>query len=350
MKSARIPPKLLVLFTRQLAVMVRVGVPLLKAMETLSEQPESPAFSEVVCSLIELVNGGLPLSAACGRFPRIFPTVYVRMLKVAEATGRLHDCLEKLAFWAERDFTTRQKLSAALTYPLFVLTLTTALTLVLFVWVFPPLLSVLQSLEVELPWNTRLLAFLSRLVLQPGFWIALVLTVVGIIPLWANLNEEQPIYLKLWRWGSRLPFLGQLLIRTSLARYCHAATTLIQSGCDVTTTWTLAAESCGNPTLAGDAARLTGRIRDGWAVADSMKEAAPIYGRMLIQIARLGAESGEMASKFERSQKMLDEAVELSLASFTAMVEPVMLGLVSIGAGFSLVSIFLPLYSYLNHL
>lgn len=348
MAQVRVPPREVVVFTRQLGALIAAGMPLVRALDTLSQQAENPLFGEILWTLHDTISAGAYMSSSCQRFPRVFPPVYVRMLRVAETTGQLSGCLEQLAEWSERNLRVTEKVKAALVYPVFVLTLGIVLTLSIFLFVLPPFLGVLESMQVELPWNTRLMMFLSRLVVHPGFWVAL-LSGVGLLMLrWHYLSRSDASLL--WKLGYRLPGVGRVLEVSSLSRFATAASALIESGCDVATTWRLSAESSGSPLLIGDSHRLVERIRAGQEIFTAMGDRPALYTSTLIQFTRAGEEGASLARMLDRLKRIFEDEVELALQSFTVLLEPLLLAVVAGVSAFSMISMFMPLYGYLNNL
>jgi type IV pilus assembly protein PilC len=350
LQSLRANPICVAAFTRQLALLYRVGTPLVRCLEILSYQPDDPALAEAVSSAQALVERGNPLSHALSRFPRIFGRCYHRLVAVAEATGRMEQCLVQLADWSEREQIELRKLKSALVYPVFLLTASIAFTVSLFLWVFPGMVPILEGFGVPLPWNTRLLIFLTRLVAQPTFWLAISLVLLPIAIKLYNLREGSELHCKLWLWASRLPLLGRVLRTTALIRYVQSLSILLDSGVSVTESCTLAAEASGSPQMNTDARRLHQCISEGSTFAQAIAKEPNIYGPWLVQIAQVGEESASLPSRLQQMVRMLEEDSSLEIALLIQVVEPMALVVLSLVVGFSIVSIFLPLYSYLGKL
>lgn len=346
MAQVRANSRDVVLFTRQLNVLFRSGVPLLPALESLAHQAEDPALGEVVWTLHDSVSSGSMLSSSLAAFPRVFSGVYVRMVRVGETTGDLPGALGQLADWMERDDRVGQKVRAAMTYPLCVFTLGGLLTLGLFTFVLPPFLSMLTGMDVPLPWSTRVVLLLTQALHQPGFWLCMLCS--GALAgswLWTRLRHPA-----LWRFLMRVPLLGRLLVLSSLSRYLSAAYALLTSGVDVLVAWRLAAESSGSPLLASDSRLLADHLREGGTVAAHMLARPELYTRTLGNVVRASEETSTAVSLFPRLQALYEHEVEAALDSLSSVLEPLMLMAVASVMGFAMVSAFLPLYSYLSTL
>lgn len=350
MAQVRVPARDVVLFARQLAVLFRAGVPLNVALESLAQQAEDPTLGEVLWTLSDSITSGHMLSGAMAAFPRVFPPVFVRMIRVGESTGDLHGCLAQLADWLERDQRVAHKVRAALSYPAFVAVLGIVLTLLIFSTVLPPFFGMLAGMHIQLPWSTRLMMLLTELLRQPGCWLCLI-SGGALAVSWARERLARPQQAAaVWRVLVRVPGLGRLLVLSSLARYLSAAYALLTSGVDVLLAWRLAAESSGNPLLAEDGPRLTEHLRAGGTVSSHMLAHAGLYTRTLAQVVRAGEETATAVSLLPRLQSLFEQEVEAALEALAVMLEPLLLLGVASVMGFSMVSAFLPLYSYLARL
>jgi len=163
-------PRSVVLFSRQLAVLLRNGVPLLQSLETLSDQPEDEVFSEVMDSCIQKIATGHSLSQSLSAYPEVFPKAFVSMAEVGEHTGSLDHALEQLADWLERDQDVERKIMGALSYPIFVFCLASLIMLAIFYTVMPGFLSIFQEMNIRLPLATRLIVAVTEAVRSPLVW------------------------------------------------------------------------------------------------------------------------------------------------------------------------------------
>jgi len=350
MAGARVSSRDVVLFARQLAVLFRSGVPLVAALESLAQQTEDPTFGEIIWTLNDAVSTGHMLSGAMASFPRVFNMAFVRMIRVGENTGDLPGALTQLADWLERDHRVAHQVRSALSYPAFVLGLGVLLTLLIFSTVLPSFFQMLAGMHVPLPWSTRLVMFVTDLVRQPGFWLALVCG-GALLASFLHGQLASPAHAEAaWAWLVRLPGLGRLLVLSSLARYVSAVYALLTSGVDVLIAWRLAAESSGNPLLARDSLALVDHLKAGGTVASHLASRPELYTRTLAQVVRAGEETASAVSLLPRLQTLFEQEVELAVESLAVMLEPLMLLGVASVMGFSMVSAFLPLYSYLSQL
>lgn len=349
-RNLRANPQCVAAFTRQLALMFRSGIPLVRCLEVLSFQPDDPALAEAVSTIQGLVSRGTTLSVAFAKFPRIFGRTYHRLVAVAEATGTLDRCLEQLADWSERDQVQMRRLKSALTYPAALLVAAVLFTVSLFLWVFPGIVPILEGFGVALPWNTRLLIFLTRLVAEPTFWLG---TGALLIPLgWKlyQMDDSSPLYRDVWLRLSRVPIVGHLLRTGALIRYVQAFAVMSESGLTVSETCMLAAQASGSPQILNDVQRLCGCIVGGQTLSEGISSQPEIYGPWLIQVAKVGEESASMGARLHHMVRVLEEDFASYTGQLIQLAEPITLSGLSAVIAFAMVSIFLPLYSYLGRL
>ena len=345
MRSARVPAPVVAVFTRQLATMLAAGISLDAALAALRGQADHPTMAEVIYTLHDLILQGVSLSEALSRFPKVFPEVFQPVLQIAENSGRLVSNLAQLADWSEREHRLRRGVVAAISYPLLVLLLGLAITLALFIWVLPPFLEMMHSLGVSLPWTTRCLLTMSQGLHTPGFWVALG-AALGL------LCSEPPLATRraFWRLALRMPVISRVVQRAFLTRYVFALQALVEAGCDVRTTWSLAARCSGNPLLIRDAPRLVLRIKEGETAGQAMEGCPGLYGDLLIRFVHTAEESGKFARLYGSLRRLLEAELEHNLEVASRSLEPLLLGGVGLGLSTCLLSIFVPLYSHLSKL
>lgn len=345
-----VPPLTVVIFTRQLASMLKSGVPVLQALDTLSNQVEHPQFGEVVRVCCVQVESGVQMSKAISRFPRIFPVIYLTMIRIGEQTGCLDDSLERLAGWLERDNALRQRLRSALSYPVFVLILSTVMTLALFYTLIPGFVEIFEDMKIELPLVTRVVIAITNALRNPGLVIAgsagLGLSYIGLRRYASKPEGACNIY----RLMLRVPLVGSMLTFGGLARYCAAMGALLATGMDISKALRLSAEASGNPLISEDGKKMVDSVVEGEPVSVHMKANPRIYPPTLCNLVASGEESSRLADMFNRSAGFFDMEMNYCVEALGAALEPLMLAGVSVVVGTIVISIFLPMYSYIGKL
>ncbi len=346
----KVKPFTLVVFTRQLSIMLRNGVPVTYALDTLSHQDESPNFGEVVIGVARLMEEGHRMSHALSLFPKIFDASYISMVAIGEQTGALDSSLEKLANWRERDFDVTRKVKGALTYPCFVLGLAVCMTFFLFYSILPSFFDIFREMDVPLPWITRFLIFLTDIMMNPGWWLMATVFTVYVV---ASIREmmKRPVGARrIFYFLYSIPFVGNLLKAATVARFAAAVTTMVDSGLELTKSFTLAGKASGSPLVEMVVDRVVQGIREGETLAEHFLNAPDIFPFAFGQFVVVGEETSRISTMMMKAANLYDEEVNYKIEALGAALEPILLFTVATGVGAVLLATFLPLYGYINSL
>ena len=338
------------LFSRQLASMTIGGVPLLQSLDVLGEQADDRGMAFVSNELAKRLGQGYALSKAVSEFPRVFPPVYSHLLKAGEGTGRLIDVIRRLADMLEKEENLIKQVRGALSYPLFVLTLTSVLTLGLFSSVLPGFANFYKDFQVPLPLMTAFLMKLTAWVQSGWFWFFSLLlvgaTVAFVHHSWQILERRLVMYSALlW-----IPLVGPIIRFSALARYCWVMELTQDAGLDVMRSVKLASLASGSPLLEVDSSRILKGITEGEHLSDLMKQNRGFYPHFLQQMVMMGEETSKYSESFSRTGVWFEQDVQGRVEAFQAALEPILMGLISIVVGTIVLAVFLPLYGLLDKL
>ncbi len=350
MEKVRVPAITTVLFTRQLAIMLKTGVPIMNALDTLSHQPEQPNFGEVVNTVAERVSQGHHFSSSLAKFPRVFPSVYIAMASIGENTGHLDASLERLADWQEADDRLYRRVKGALTYPAFVFILTCFLTLILFYTVLPNFINIFNEMEIELPAMTKVMIAVTNTVKNPGAWVVGLAVLLGGFAALRDLYRTEAGSVMIFRFLLAIPMIGPMLRLATTSRYAATAAALIDSGVDLPRSLKMSAHASGSPVLIADAKSMVNSIQEGELVSAHMATRPEVYPRTLSQMVAAGEESSHVSDMYARLASYYDTEVEAKIETLGAALEPLLLGFVASIVGFIVLSVLIPLYSYLGTL
>ena len=350
MEKLTCPPQELVLFCRQLQVMMASGVPIYQALEVLKEREDQPGFSRAVDTLAQKIGQGHRLSRALRLFPRVFDMVFASLVAVGEETGQLDKCLERLARWKERDLEIRRKIVSALTYPALVLLLTAAMTFFLFTFILPGFIEVFANMGAELPLPTKVLITLTNMVASPVFWLLAIVLGVFSTQAFTRYARSDRGSVELTLLLLTVPLLGPMVLNASIARFAASVATMLDSGMDLTRALALGAQATGNPAIRQDSNRVLQDIRMGALTSLTLSVRPDLYPNNLIQMVSVGEEASDMAEMFKRAAEFHEEEANHLVDTLGAALEPLLLAGVAFLLGFVLISVFLPLYSHLDKL
>ena len=336
------------LATRQLATLVASGCPVVRSLQVLAEQQEIVAVAEVLNHVSNQVESGQRLSVAFASCPRIFPKVYVSLIQVGEATGKLDACLRQLAQLLERDYRVRRQLKSAFTYPAFVLGVAGVLVLLIFYVILPNFVTIFRDLNMPLPLLTQALMVITESLRSPGCWLFALGSGLLIYQGWQKAWADPQKRVVLFRWGLRLPAFGKILQLATISRFCLVMEVTLSNGLDLLSCLQLAAHSSGSPVLEHDCPRLRDSISQGVSWSSHMALEPNIYPMVVRQVVTAGEESSGIAESLKRLALLLEEELAYRMASLNALIEPVMMMGVGITIGTIALAIMLPLYSFLG--
>ena len=345
-----VPSQVLCIFSRQLATMLQNAVPIVQSLETLSHQEEYPNFGEAVRDIADKVSQGHKLSYQMSYYPRIFSKIFVTLIQIGEQSGDLDSSLERLSDWLERDNRLRERIKAALSYPIFVLILATVLTLFMFYTVLPSFLEIFRDMNVPLPLITRVVMFITEAVRQPGFWLLFLGTLGVVVSVSREFLKTLTGQAALWRVLRRIPLLGSMLIKGGCARYCMSVAAMLTTGMDLARTLRMAAGASGNPEFILDAPNMEKTISEGELVSEHMQLNPHIYPASLSHMVMAGEQSSRLPEMFARAGGYYDMEMNYTVDALSAAMEPLLLGSVASMVGTVSLSIFLPLYSFIGQM
>lgn len=348
-RKLRVPTRDIVVFTRQLTVLLQNGVPIVDALNSLRQLPESLDLADVLEQVVQNVSSGMPLSRALGAFPTVFPRVYTVMVSTGEQTGALDTSLHSLADWLERDDDLRRKIKQALTYPMLVLALALSLAFVMFYAVMPRFVEIFASLNAPLPFLTKLLIWCTELVRSPQSFIFAAVAAAASFKGWQLLNQQESFRTAVYRRLLHIPVLGGMLQSGSVARYASSLSVTLEAGMPLTRALLLAGGASQSPLLEADAVFARESIEQGLTLTEHMMR-NDIYPAILVQMVHSGEEASRLPVMLNRTASFCSLDMEAKIETFGAALEPLLLLAVSIVVGGVMLAIFMPLYSNLSQL
>ncbi len=336
-------------FTRQLAMMLRAGLPLLRAVEILERQQPSGAFRSAIGTLAETIRSGGPLSEGLAAHPRYFDRLYVNMVKAGEAGGALDGVMLRLAEFQEKAVRIRGRVRAAMTYPLIIMAVTVAVVGALIVFVVPRFEAIFATMLKGRP-----LPALTQAVLGTSAWVqdhavlTLVMaaaTLVALRGLIRTARGERVVD----RLRLIVPVLGELTLKSAVARFTRTFGTLLSSGVQILDALRITRDTAGNVHVAEaiDAVRL--RVQAGEGVARPLA-ATGVFPAMVPSMIEVGEETGALPAMLERVADTYDEEVDRAVTALTAMLEPLMVVVMAAVVGTIVIALFLPLVSIVQSL
>ncbi|MCC6900203.1 MAG: type II secretion system inner membrane protein GspF [Polyangiaceae bacterium] len=326
--------------TRQLATLVRAGVPLVDSISALTEQVEKEQLVRVLSAVRETLNEGTSFAKSLEMHPKVFPPLYVNMVAAGEASGTLEHVLERLADFMEGQARLKGKVVSALAYPVLMTIIGSLLVGFLMVAVVPKVTSIFENLGQTLPWNTRLLIFTSNTI--GDYWWLLILLAVGSGALFQRWRASPAGRLRWDVLQLRWPVFGRLNLLVAVARFSRTLSTLLSSGVPILKAMEIGRNVLGNVKLEGVVTEAIGSIREGESIAEPLKRSGA-FPPMVIHMIAVGERSGQLEAMLENVSRAYESDVETRVTALTSLLEPLMILALGAVVGFIAMSILMPL-------
>lgn len=332
----------LVVSTRQLATLVKAGMPLLRSLRTVSDQLEPGPLRQAFATVAADVEGGMKLSEALARYPRFFPPFYVNMVRAGEIGGLLDEILKRLAEMMEKQQRLRNRVRSALFYPAFVMLAAITILAILMAFVVPTFLSMFTDLGSSLPLVTQILVAVCDAI-RNSWW----LVVAGLVLVAAALRAavRTPSGKRvLDRLLLHLPVFGSLLQRLVIARFARTFGTLLSSGVPILHALETVRATVSNAVVDDALQRVERSLRAGESLARPI-ELSGVFPPLVSRMIALGEETGQLDRMLVQVADSYEEEVEVQLGGLTQLVEPLLIVGVGGIVGFIVIAMFLPLLS-----
>lgn len=342
----RINSRDLILFARQFAVMMRAGLPIVPALRAIEDQTTNRPLRQTITWLTHDVEGGMALSQSFGQYPRVFPPIFVSVARVGEKSGKLEEVLERLASQLEKDDELINKIRGAMIYPTFVLVALIAVIILIMVFIIPQLEGLFEDVGAELPFITRALLGLSRLMQQYIVWW---LSIAAIIIIGVRLAARYSLKIRqsLEQARLKLPVFGKLYRQMIMARFSHTLATLLAAGLPLLEALKTTAVALNSPTFSQELEKMAYHIASGQPLSESLlasKQFPTMVGHML----SIGEKSGKMDEVLETVAGFYDRDVGHLTRNLSAALEPILMLIMGLGVGLVVASVIQPIYGLVN--
>lgn len=331
----------LALLTRQLATLVKAGLPLEEALLAVSEHTEKPRMKSIVLGVRAKVLEGHTLAAGLDDFPHAFPTVYRATVMAGEQAGQLDSVLDRLADYTESRHGLRQKVSQAMVYPILLTGIALFIIVIMLIAVVPKVVGVFETTGQELPLMTRGLIATSSFV--QNWWFLLILGVVGAGVLVVRLLKHEHIRRRVHGWLLRMPLIGRVTRGLNTARFTRTLSILTASGVPALEALRISASVIANLPMRAAVEEASVRVSEGGAIGRSLSQ-SKLFPPMSIHLISSGEASGELDSMLERAAAHQESEMDGLLAAMLSVLEPlliVVMGLVVLGI---VMAILLPIF------
>ncbi len=347
-RSGSVPVKDLALMTRQLATLIKANIPLVDALTAISEQVENPVLAEAVADCKNMVNEGLSLHKALSKYPQLFDNIYISMAEAGEMTGTLDVILIRLAEFTEAQAELRQRVSAAMTYPIIMLVVITLVIFGLFTSVLPKILSIFESFpDITLPWYTQAIASVSQVFVNywyffGGFIVASILLFIN----WKNSTEGK----KSWDAISlKIPLLGDIVKMVAISRFTRTLATLLNGGVPMLNAMDIVRNVVNNHVIALAIDDARGNISEGESIAGPLKKSG-LFPPLVVHMVNIGEKTGDLENMLTLVADAYDFQVKSKIDAITSLLNPIMTLLIGVVVFVIVLSIIVPMFELTSKL
>ncbi len=338
---SRVRPMEVAVMTRQLAILVNAGFPLVTAVDTLIPQTRSPAFKKVLARVKDALVEGNSFAGALSLYPGVFSPLYVNMVRAGESSGTLEIILARLAEINEKQMALTGRMRTALAYPILMTFVGAAVLFILMTFIVPNIASIFEDMNQVLPAPTLFLIGFSEL-LQHYWWAFAAILIVGYAGFRIFVKTEHG--LRLWDMAKiRTPGVGSLVRRMAVARFCRTLGSLLANGVSMMPAMEIVKSVTGNVLLAEAVDQAAEEVEKGQGLAPAL-DAQCVFPYLSIQMIQVGEQSGELESMLDRIAEVYEGEVESIVVRLTSLLEPVMILVMAVVVGFIVVSICLPIF------
>jgi type IV pilus assembly protein PilC len=345
LRRGRVTIEDLVLISRQLATMIRAGLPLIEVLNILGDQVDKLTLRVVLRQIERDVQGGSSLFEAMARHPRVFNQFFLSMVKAGEASGMLDAILDQVAIYMEKAASIRRKVKSATMYPAAV-SVFAVLIMTLIMWkVVPVFQEIFEGLGGDLPVLTKMVIAASNFVREQ--WYIVLAIVVGIVIVLVQWGKTKPGRYQIDLFKLKMPIFGPLLLKVAIARFSRSLGTLMRAGVNILSALEITAKTAGNVVIEDAIYRTRNSIQGGESITKPLVESG-VFPPMVTRMIEVGERTGALENMLHKIAEYYEDQVDAAVSGLTSLIEPLLIIFLGSIIGVVVVSMFLPLIKMLE--
>ena len=338
----RISAKEIVLFSRQLSIMFGANVSLVEALRTLASQMRNPVFKEKIIKISEDIEAGSALSAAFSKYPKIFSSFYIAMVRAGEAAGKLSDSLNYLAEHMQKEYELKARIKGAMIYPSLIVFVAVSVVIFMVFFVVPMFKEIFASSEQELPFITKAVIAFSDFVKKWG--LILLLATVFLIAASVRYLKSKEGKKKMDEFMLKAPVLGSFLKMVYLTRFAENLSTLISGGLPIARALEITADIVGNSVYKKTILEARDGVRKGEPISLTLSNSPKIFTPVFIQMTLVGERTGSLEKTLLNVVNFYQKEVDRTVENLISVLEPALIVFLAVIVGGIILSVLLPLY------
>ena len=348
-KNVKVPQKDLLVFFRQLAVVLQSGVPLAQGLSLLAENMNNKKLSACVVRISARLSAGEELSASLRQYPKLFAPITVGLIEAGEAGGILDQVLDRIALLMEEQAKIKGQIIGALIYPALVLVLAVSVSLGLLIFIVPRFKSMFDNMGAELPGLTLFMLNLSSFVTSPAFAIGAPISIVAGLYLFRGYYSTRAGRLTVDRQIFKIPLFGDLILRSEMASMCDTLSTLVNSGIPIVDSLERCITASSNQLIKNTIGTGIVLVQQGQELSFSLAR-GKVFPRLVISMIKIGEETGQLSFMLEKLSVFYKREVESTVSALTKAMEPAVIFVVAGIVGTIVISLYLPMFSLIQNM
>ncbi len=334
-----------VIFSRQLAVMISATVPIVQSLRILYLQTESAALKTIAKGMADDIDGGMQMSQAFAKHPKAFSRFYVAMIRSGETSGRLDEVLNYLADQMEKDYDLTSRIRGAMIYPIFIVFGLVAVGIIMMIYVIPKMADILIESGTELPWMTKLLIATSNFLV--GYWWILIIAIVGGFGL-MRLYLRAPAGRISWdNFKLYIPIFGLISKKIIIVRMSRSLSTLIRGGVPIAVALEITGEVVDNGAFKKIIEDTIKEVQDGNSITTTMNESR-LIPKIVSEMMAVGERTGKLDEILAKLGDFYDREVSALVSSLTSLIEPIIMVIMGVGVGVMVAAVIMPMFQIAN--
>ena len=340
-KKKKVKLKDLAVFSRQFATMINSGLSMLRALNILGEQTESPELARVVIEVAKDIETGGSLSSAMAKYPNVFPPLMMNMCRAGEVGGFLDSVMMQIAENFEADVKLRGKVKSAMTYPVVVFCIAIVAVVGMLLFIVPVFVKMFKELGGKLPLPTQILVYLSA-----GMKFAAPLGIIAFfvfLSVWPKVKYNPKVRNFLDPLKLKAPVFGQLVSKIALSRFTRNLGTMMHSGVPILQALEIVSATTGNVVLERAINDVRDSVKNGESLSKPL-ENHPVFPAMVVQMMAVGEDTGALDTMLHKISDFYDQEVESTTEALTSLIEPLMIAVLGSIIGGMIVALYMPIF------
>jgi type IV pilus assembly protein PilC len=342
----KIKPRSMQVFSRQFATMIEAGLNIVASLVILEEQTDDVYLAAIISELRADVEGGLLLSQAMARHPKVFSELYVSMVQAGEASGMLDNVLDRVADQIEKETKLKRRVKGAMVYPTVVFTFASLVLVAMLMFIVPIFAKIFTELGGQLPLLTRVVVHASNLVRHDWY---IIFPLIGAI-IWGGLRyKKTESGRQAWdRFKLRIPLkIGEVVLKVTMARLLRTLATLVAAGVDIIKALEISGSTAGNWLVERALTEARIKVQEGVPIAEPLTN-DPLFPPMVSQMVKIGEETGELEKMLGKIADFYEDEVDAAIQSLTSIIEPLMMIGVGFMVGIIIIAMYLPMFKMMQ--